>query len=918
MRILLLFLFICSYTISLLGQCPDRVFLWHRIIYLRDSSEVPKDKQLKELNSYLEKTKGCTYQNDSAYALLLQRIGWLYSTQHDFYNAAVYTNKSIQFINQQQSVSLINTKHLVKAYYNLSLIYDSLKLPTKKNLSLDSCISISLRHKVGYEFTKEAIAGKIIMLIKNGDYYSCIDYANLGEGFINDNATKIDGAFEVGLDYFTWKINALIFLEKTEVAENLLERKIVTCEKENRINNLAALFALLGRINRKKGDASKALSYYKKAFESNKKINYSMGCSEALNNIGFVFSEMLRQNKKALYYYFKALKFADANEALNTYDNIANMYTRAGNFDSAFFYFQKAFDQVKPGFSEAGFLSKDAANLDVNITEYASGLVLDKGDAWLFKYKKDKDAAALRQAIKIYQTADVYFDKIKNAQSEIQSKLFWKTNNRRLYEHAIEACYASRNIETAFYFFERSRSVLLNEQINEQRAMSENEIAGLAQLQKNMHSLENNLLYTAPNSKEFSSLQQQLFSAKQQLENLNNALKNKQSLNAAKSFDANLLALELVRKNILVNKDLLLEIFTGDSAVYVLSVSKQTQLLQQINKQQYDQLTSSYISFITNPEKLNSNFIGFQQVAQQLFQLLFQQIILPPSGSIIISPDGKSFPFEALITSSCSDKQPNYFLYNYTCSYTYSAAYLLNQLPSNTSSSNTLLGFAPVNFNAVFKLPSLSGSDASLKKIGKYYSSNNFIFDKANKKNFLDNYSGYAILQLYTHAAENSSNNEPVIYFADSALYLSELIAFGKPSTQLVVLSACETANGKLYAGEGIFNFNRAFAAMGIPAAISNLWAVADQPTYRITELFYKYLAEGLPTDIALQKAKIEFIKNVANKEETLPYYWAGIILTGKPAVLKTSSPVLWYWLAAGVATILLFYFGYKQFRKRN
>ncbi len=94
-------------------------------------------------------------------------------------------------------------------------------------------------------------------------------------------------------------------------------------------------------------------------------------------------------------------------------------------------------------------------------------------------------------------------------------------------------------------------------------------------------------------------------------------------------------------------------------------------------------------------------------------------------------------------------------------------------------------------------------------------------------------------------ASDSSSRGEPVIYFADSALYLSELVGENKAATQLIVLSACETATGKEYKGEGVFSFNRGFAALGIPAAISSLWSVDNKSTYRITELFYKWLSQG-------------------------------------------------------------------------
>ena len=96
--------------------------------------------------------------------------------------------------------------------------------------------------------------------------------------------------------------------------------------------------------------------------------------------------------------------------------------------------------------------------------------------------------------------------------------------------------------------------------------------------------------------------------------------------------------------------------------------------------------------------------------------------------------------------------------------------------------------------------------------------------------------------------------------------YLSELLGENKPETRLIVLSACETGTGKLFKGEGIFSFNRGFAAMGIPSSVSNLWSVDDKSTYRLTELFYKWLALDIPVDLALQKAKIEFIETSSKR----------------------------------------------------
>jgi len=148
-------------------------------------------------------------------------------------------------------------------------------------------------------------------------------------------------------------------------------------------------------------------------------------------------------------------------------------------------------------------------------------------------------------------------------------------------------------------------------------------------------------------------------------------------------------------------------------------------------------------------------------------------------------------------------------------------------------------------------------------------------------------------------------------------LLLSDLFYESKPSTDLIVLSACETAEGKLYNGEGVFSFNREFAALGIPSAISNLWKVDDRSSYEITELFYKYLVQGLPLDVALQRAKKEF-KSISSKEKNLPYYWAGSILVGQGNPIHVQKPFPWRWATAIAFALLLLGLGAMKVVRRK
>ncbi len=908
-----------SFYLSLSGQCPDRDFLWHRIIFLRDSSGIPPNKQLTELLNYEIQIDKCNYRVDSTKVFLLQRIGWLFTTKNDFVNAILYTKKSIAIIDEQKNNPAINPAIAIKSYWNLYLMYDSLKLETKKIGACDSCISRVILLQTGYDYGLGAIRFLVPLYFNKGDYFRCVTYAELGENIVSKTNSALIEKEDQSFEYFTWKINSLTILNKTYEAQEQLLNKINFAEKHRENNLLGALYGLYGLILRDENKPFKAINYFRKCFNYNLQINFSKGCAEALDNIGYIYVTRLHQNEEAIPYYFKALKFADANESLNIFDNIANIYVQSSNYDSAFYFFQKAFDQLRPGFTEQDLLKKENTELSGKITEYITGMILDKASAWMSKYKTTSRQNSLDSAIRIYKLTDRYFDKLKASQSDIQSKLFWKANNRRLYEQAIEACYRSKNNEDAFYFFEKSRAVLLNDQISEQRFMTDNDITKQAGLKTTIIELEKELAIAPAASDAYLSTQKKLFITTQELETLTNNIKAKNPEFYQNYLDTTFITISQIRKYILNNSKSLLEIFSGDSAVYILIITNNNQSLSKLNKGLYDSLVNSFTSSISNRYKLNEHFKDFVKTSHQLYHLLFQNV--PPSyGSIIISPDGINYPFEALITND-DETNPDYFLNHYATSYTYSIKYLTNQFAANTTNSSSVLGIAPIQFKNNQNLADLSGSDNSLKTINSFFSNaTNFVLEKATRNNFLQNFPGYTIIQLYTHASDTSSNGDPVIYFSDSALYLSSLIPDRKPVTQLVVLSACETANGKLYRGEGVFSFNRAFAALGIPAAVSNLWSVDNESTYQITELFYKYLSQGSPTDVALQKAKLEFIDKISSQEKKLPYFWAGTILTGKVGIIKSGPGFPWIkWMGIILLLLAIMYcIRTLFFRKKN
>lgn len=107
----------------------------------------------------------------------------------------------------------------------------------------------------------------------------------------------------------------------------------------------------------------------------------------------------------------------------------------------------------------------------------------------------------------------------------------------------------------------------------------------------------------------------------------------------------------------------------------------------------------------------------------------------------------------------------------------------------------------------------------------------------------------------------------------DGILTAYEISQMDLSNTDLVVLSACETALGDLQGNEGVIGLQRAFKMAGVKQLILSLWKVPDKETVELMTLFYKNWTRGQPTREALRSAQLEMRKKYS------PYYWAAFVL---------------------------------------
>jgi CHAT domain-containing protein/plasmid maintenance system antidote protein VapI len=141
----------------------------------------------------------------------------------------------------------------------------------------------------------------------------------------------------------------------------------------------------------------------------------------------------------------------------------------------------------------------------------------------------------------------------------------------------------------------------------------------------------------------------------------------------------------------------------------------------------------------------------------------------------------------------------------------------------------------------------------------------------------------YIVFSTHGYLAKNHELSSIVLSQTGNAQgfdgYLtSEKLARYKLQSDLVVLSACETAVGKVQTGEGVMGLPFALLIAGNQNMLLSLWPIDDNATADFMIAFFDKIAKGADQAEALAKTKMEFSKN---SKWAAPYYWAGFVLYG-------------------------------------
>ncbi|QSE95884.1 CHAT domain-containing protein [Fulvivirga lutea] len=127
---------------------------------------------------------------------------------------------------------------------------------------------------------------------------------------------------------------------------------------------------------------------------------------------------------------------------------------------------------------------------------------------------------------------------------------------------------------------------------------------------------------------------------------------------------------------------------------------------------------------------------------------------------------------------------------------------------------------------------------------------------------------------LLSGAGNVLTNAAPMEGSNNGVLTAYEAINLNLNGTNLVVLSACETAVGDVKAGEGVYGLQRAFLGAGAQSLLMSLWKVDDAATQELMTNFYtNWLKSGNKRSAFNQAQK------TLKQKYPHPYYWSSFVL---------------------------------------
>ncbi len=782
---------------------------------------------------------------------------------------------------------------------------------------------------------------------------------------------KTQGSYEESLRYYQQALN--IFIQ-------------MLGEEHSYVGDV---YNNLGSVYSWQGDSQKTLEFYKKSLQIRRKVSgdTSKTVADSYHNMGYEYKKQGNYTK-ALEYFQQAMAInnelfeAQHLNLVNSFLDLGEVYQAQGEYARARQNYEQALSIQKVNFknkhpeiaytynnlAKLAFIQENylesaqytQAALCANLKGYNSEKLEDLPSLKDYSNANHLFDSFLQKAITLEQIymqipkrknnlkiayqhlllADKLIDQTRGKAKTQEDKLFLSQHVAKLTETGIRICQKLHQstrkqdyLERAFYFSQKSKAHVLLEALSEAQAK---QFGGIPDsLLEQERDLKDNIIFYEqelalnPDSTQLLLYQQKLFDLNQTYQQLINRLEKNFPDYYALKYQIKTTSVAKLQ-SVLDKKTALVDYFTGDSLVYIFSITAKD---YQLESRPVASQIKKYIRGLRNGlvfKQANT----YVNSAVQLYEMLFPRQLPKTVEQLILLPDGSlsTIPFEVLLTSKVEKDQISnysglpYLIQQYQISYDYSPVLFYEniQKKNRAKAPKDFIAYAPVfdkdekigvslntrslltefdqldtthtrsilnQLNQVTPIPATETEIEAIYKLfnNKQMAAQIYTRNKANESQVKsENLKEYKFIHFATHGFVNS--DEPklsgILLLHDSTSVEDGILFMGEIynldlQAELVTLSACETGLGKVQKGEGIIGLAQAFIYAGSKNVMVSLWKVSDASTSQLMIDFYEKLLEVEEKNLAgaIREAKLQMIQDATYAN---PYFWSPFVLIGR------------------------------------
>lgn len=771
-----------------------------------------------------------------------------------------------------------------------------------------------------------------------GDYLPALDYYRRSLALceeIKDDQLISTPVLNIGSIYRILGNNAL--------AMEYYQRSLSLAEALNDKWRASFVLSNIGQIHHSQGNYSQALDYIQKALAMAQASGHRADVAIYENLIGNIHMSR-REYTLALVHYEKSLQLNELvgqkSVIVSTLQSIGNVHYLENRTDRALDYFKRSLAMAEGIMESAvtvgalnglGNIYLAQGNSEAALAAAERALVLasqmQKADVlWMTHHLRGRAQRALGKLDLARRSFDDSIDWIEKmraglAGGEQESRRFLE-DKLAPYHSMIDLLVATKDYKEALIYAERAKGralldVLSSGRVNVTKAMTKEEDERERALTSQIVTL-NSQLFQADQLRDrvrSTELKEKLEKVRLEYEAFQSNLYTAHPELKAQRGQSPVLTLAEAEKLLPDARTAILQYVVAEGESYVFVIARdggKVAVTVQPLGLRSDKLATETENF---RQQVASRDLLFNTSARQLYDLLVKPVEKQLQGTkkLIIVPDGPlwDLPFQALAG------EKGYLLDDFVVSYAPSLSVLremrrkwsttyttapVNQrraaLPAKQSYELLALGNPELNVLEVAKLSMLraedlgplSSAEKEVNVIGQLYGRNRskvLVRDRATEEEAKAGAEKYRLLHVAAHAVLDDRN--PMYsrimlsreeQREDGMLEAWELMKLDLKA-EMVVLSACQTARGRVGAGEGMIGMSWALFVAGSPTVVVSQWKVDSDRTSELMIDFHRHLVRGRRASMTKAEALRLAALKLRHGRYNHPFYWAGFVLIG-------------------------------------